>query len=624
MYDPLRVWILAAGQHSPSEGRGPYQPSDALASALKRPSSAPRRMHPLAILEPWRTRAVRSLWMRLVRRSCAAASVTAALVVVLVPVAPRAQVQHRRPLDPAPNIQYGYDNRAGNGCTDYNCGTRCYDTHTGTDMPVGTGTPVLASAAGVVVGVTNGCANVGYRGNSCGGYCGNYVLLEHDDGTRTIYCHMQLNSFQVSNGQRVACGQHLGNSASSGSSTGPHLHFGWRSGGIYRDPFSGGCSNGGNAWAEQAPYPQMPGASCGGPPPPPPCTSRVGPFAWDCAGPIAGMTCTQILEAADPHTWGDNYFCSDVDRGFRWSNAGPVAGMRCTQIAEASEPAAHAWTDNFLCVPEWSPYQFRWSSAGPVAGMECLRWAEPADPHTWGDNYLCWTRDATCQRRVGPFAWSCSGPVAGMECTQISEASDPHTWTDNYLCGPAGLGLRWSSAGPIAGMDCTQVSEGSEPDAHTWTDNYLCAPRGSGYRFVWHSAGPIAGMACLPWYEPADPHTWEDNFLCWQYTPPPVDAGAPTADVQAMDAASVADVQSVDRSPPRDAAQLADAAATPLDATPTDDLPPPEDASIDPAGLTEAPSQGCGCATPGRAARPGLWAFVLGLAALRRRRRTRG
>jgi hypothetical protein len=570
-----------------------------------------------------------------------------ALVVALVPASARAQVRHRRPLDPAPNINYGYDNRGGGGCTDYNCGTRCYDGHTGTDMPVGLGTPVLASAAGTVIAVNNGCANYGSLGNTCGGRCGNYVQLQHADGTQSLYCHMQLNSFRVSRGQSVGCGQHLGNSASSGSSTGPHLHFGWRSGGSYRDPFSGRCSNGGNAWTGQNPYPQMPGASCGGPPPPPPpppCTSRVGPFGWNCAGPLAAMTCTQIGEASDPHTWADNYFCSDIDRGFRWSSAGPVAGMRCTQIAEGSEPAAHTWTDNYLCVPEWSPYQFRWSSAGPVAGMECLRWAEPADPHTWEDNYLCWTRDATCQRRVGPFAWSCSGPVAGMECTQVGESSDPHTWTDNYLCGPAGLGLRWSSAGPIAGMDCTQVSEGSEPAAHTWTDNYLCAPRGSGYRFAWSSAGPVAGMSCLPWYEPADPHTWEDNFLCWQYTPPPpppppppVDAGAPApdvpaprdvptaTDVQAVDDVPAADAQAVDDLPAWDAALPDDALAPPPDATFVDDLPPEEDVQLDPTGLTEAPSQGCGCAVPGRAGGRGLWALGLGLAAVsRRRRRARG
>ncbi len=185
----------------------------------------------------------------------------AAALTALAPAA-RAQVRHRHPLNTRPNINYGFDNRAGSGCTDYNCGSRCYDGHTGTDIPVGVGTTVVASAAGTVIATNNGCANYGYRGNTCGGRCGNYVQLEHSDGTRTIYCHMQLNSLAVSRGQRVTCGQTLGRSASSGSSTGPHLHFGWQRGGVSRDPFTGRCSNGGNAWVSQQPYPQSPATGC--------------------------------------------------------------------------------------------------------------------------------------------------------------------------------------------------------------------------------------------------------------------------------------------------------------------------------------------------------------------------
>jgi len=559
-----------------------------------------------------------------------------------------AQVRHRRPLGPAPGINYGFDNLGGGGCRDYTCGGRCYDGHSGTDIPVGVGTAVLASAAGTVTATNNGCANYGSLGNTCGGRCGNYVQVQHADGTQTMYCHMQLNSLRVSRGQAVGCGQHLGNSASSGSSTGPHLHFGWRSGGAYRDPFRGGCAGGG-AWTQQNPYPQSPGDACSGPPappPPPPCEARVGPFGWNCSGPLAGMTCTQIHEASDPHTWGDNYFCSDIDRGFRWSSAGPIAGMRCTQVAESSEPAGHTWGDNFLCAPNWLPYTFRWSSAGPIAGMSCLPWAEPADPHTWNDNHLCWTRDPVCERRAGPFAWSCSGPIAGMACTLVGESSDPHTWGDNYLCGPAGLGLRWSSAGPLAGLECTQVSEGSEPAAHTWGDNFLCAPRGTGYTFRWSSAGPIAGMTCLQWYEPADPHTWEDNFLCWQYTaPPPPDAGTPVVDAATPprdvplpstdrggtdvnildDAPAVEDVRTVDDVPTVDVFTLdAGSPTVDHDAAGLDDLPPTEDVVIEPALAEGEAGPDCGCSVPGMGRGQGArgWALV-GLAAILGRRRRR-
>jgi hypothetical protein len=70
---------------------------------------------------------------------------------------------------------------------------------------------------------------------------------------------------------------------------------------------------------------------------------------WNSAGPIAGMTCTQINEPGDPNTWNDNYLCADRNLGLRWSYSGPVAGMVCTHIHEGSDP--HYWNDNYLCQP---------------------------------------------------------------------------------------------------------------------------------------------------------------------------------------------------------------------------------------------------------------------------------
>ncbi len=174
-----------------------------------------------------------------------------------------AQVRHRRPLSSAPAVRYGYDNNgSASGCRDYNCGARCYNGHTGTDFPVALGTTVLASADGVVSATNNGCANYGGLGNTCGGRCGNYVQLDHSDGTRTIFCHMQLNSLMVSRGQRVRCGQAIGRSASSGNSTGPHLHFGWRRSGVSTDSYRGRCTGSPGAWTDQGSYGGSPGATC--------------------------------------------------------------------------------------------------------------------------------------------------------------------------------------------------------------------------------------------------------------------------------------------------------------------------------------------------------------------------
>ncbi|MEI8256274.1 MAG: M23 family metallopeptidase, partial [Deltaproteobacteria bacterium] len=176
-----------------------------------------------------------------------------------------AQVRHRRPLVPAPTLSYHFDdNGTSAGCQDYNCGTRCYDAHTGTDMPVPIGTAALASADGTVAAINNGCATVGFLGNTCGGRCGNYVQLRHADGTRSTYCHMQLDSIMVTLGQRVRCGQTLGRSGSSGSSTGPHLHFGWKrtSTAASTDPFRGSCSSSTSQWTLQRAYPASPGDQC--------------------------------------------------------------------------------------------------------------------------------------------------------------------------------------------------------------------------------------------------------------------------------------------------------------------------------------------------------------------------
>ena len=113
-------------------------------------------------------------------------------------------------------------------------------------------------------------------------------------------------------------------------------------------------------------------------------------FRWSYAGPLSHYYCVRILEPSDPHTWGDNYFCSAGDKknpGMRWSYSGQIFGLYCIQILEASDP--HTWSDNFLCFPKSTPLNLQWSSAGPISGKACIRWHEASDPHTWGDNYLC-------------------------------------------------------------------------------------------------------------------------------------------------------------------------------------------------------------------------------------------
>lgn len=54
---------------------------------------------------------------------------------------------------------------------------------------------------------------------------GNYVLINHHDGTYTLYAHGQAGSICVSEGQNVSQGQQIMRVGSTGNSTGPHLHF---------------------------------------------------------------------------------------------------------------------------------------------------------------------------------------------------------------------------------------------------------------------------------------------------------------------------------------------------------------------------------------------------------------
>ena len=182
---------------------------------------------------------------------------------VLLPSSPAYAAKFRRPFSASIGVNYGYDNNGGGGCTDFACGGVCYDGHSGTDFPLSMGTSVLAPAGGRVSATNEGCSDWGGLGSTCGGRCGNYVRIDHQDGTSTLFCHMQNGSIAVSTGEWVSCGQFLGRSASSGNSSGPHLHFGLYVSGSSRDPFSGGCSQSTGYWVGQGSYPHnVPSASC--------------------------------------------------------------------------------------------------------------------------------------------------------------------------------------------------------------------------------------------------------------------------------------------------------------------------------------------------------------------------
>ncbi|MEX0672800.1 MAG: peptidoglycan DD-metalloendopeptidase family protein [Candidatus Paceibacterota bacterium] len=85
--------------------------------------------------------------------------------------------------------------------------------YNGIDFGASYGTPIVASAPGSVI-----ISRSGWNG----GY-GNYIVIDHNNGTQTLYAHNSQNTVSV--GQSVQRGQVIGYMGSTGRSTGNHVHF---------------------------------------------------------------------------------------------------------------------------------------------------------------------------------------------------------------------------------------------------------------------------------------------------------------------------------------------------------------------------------------------------------------
>ncbi|SKC52846.1 LysM domain-containing protein [Bacteroidales bacterium WCE2004] len=94
--------------------------------------------------------------------------------------------------------------------------------HQGVDLPLRTGTPVVAAFDGRVRVSTY---NKGY---------GNLVVIRHENGLETYYGHLSKREVEV--GDWVHAGDQIGLGGSTGRSTGPHLHFETRYQGYAFDP----------------------------------------------------------------------------------------------------------------------------------------------------------------------------------------------------------------------------------------------------------------------------------------------------------------------------------------------------------------------------------------------------
>ncbi len=99
-------------------------------------------------------------------------------------------------------------------------GTRQF--HSGIDIALSRGTPVMATAGGLVT-------TSGWEGG-----LGRTIIIDHGDGYSSLYAHNE--QLLVRAGAYVVPGQVIALSGNSGVSTGPHLHFEIRKNGEPVDP----------------------------------------------------------------------------------------------------------------------------------------------------------------------------------------------------------------------------------------------------------------------------------------------------------------------------------------------------------------------------------------------------
>lgn len=98
--------------------------------------------------------------------------------------------------------------------------------HLGVDYAAPQGTPIKAAGHG----------RVSFAGTK-GGY-GKTVIIQHDNGYRTLYAHMKNINNGIRSGVSVKQGRIIGFVGSTGLSTGPHLHFGIYQNGRARNPLA--------------------------------------------------------------------------------------------------------------------------------------------------------------------------------------------------------------------------------------------------------------------------------------------------------------------------------------------------------------------------------------------------
>ena len=143
------------------------------------------------------------------------------------------------------------------GILDWDCTNHSYDGHKGNDTGLRSfteqiiGVPAFSAMDGIIVYAHDGEYDMN---TECVGD-GNAVIIDHGNDIYGYYWHFKNGSISVSEGDYVAAGEQIAEIASSGCSTGPHLHFELRNhdwfGGDTLEPYSGDCNPVDTMWQEQ-------------------------------------------------------------------------------------------------------------------------------------------------------------------------------------------------------------------------------------------------------------------------------------------------------------------------------------------------------------------------------------
>lgn len=133
-------------------------------------------------------------------------------------------------------VQQMPDIEPGPGLSDPLCGLASYDGHDGWDIRLRTladisrNVPVVAVARGLVLRRRDGVPDrlsdhSSSRAALKGKECGNGVLVRHEDGLVSQYCHLKMGSIAVQPGMTVERGKRLGAIGASGLAEFPHVHL---------------------------------------------------------------------------------------------------------------------------------------------------------------------------------------------------------------------------------------------------------------------------------------------------------------------------------------------------------------------------------------------------------------